>query len=59
MPAPSANGYRQYIAAAKLNPTERQLLHGVMAHHQISISGALRLGLELAGKLAPPMPSNA
>ena len=52
MPAPlavTANA-RNYIAAAKLNPVERQLLQGVMARHQISISQALRLGLQLANK---------
>ena len=50
MPAPVAPGTRSYIAAAKLNPVERQLLQGVMARHQISISQALRLGLQLANK---------
>lgn len=47
MPAPlavTANA-RNYIAAAKLNPVERQLLQGVMARHHLNISQALRLGL--------------
>ena len=59
MAAPPVNGRRQYIAAAKLNPVERRALHDVMARHQLSsISDAVRLGLELAGKL-PSQPSKA
>jgi hypothetical protein len=45
MPAPVATGPRQYQAAAKLSPAERQLLHGVMAKHELNISQAMRLGL--------------